>query len=153
MSTPVKGVWIRREGCMWDAEVCEMTFEEFAEKLTAFAEEEGGFATPYIVSRRVNGRHVDIWYDENGLSYQPAPSGMAKDYPEPLLGMLFIADADYETGECISLSDEMIDAVMKSYYAPTPEELQPFAGECGPMFALYMAGFKLLHYTIREEKE
>lgn len=155
MDNKVKGVWIRREGCMWDAEVCEMTFKEFAEKLSAFADEEGGFATPYIITRFVNGKSVDIWYDENGLSYMPAPSGMGRDYPEPLVGMLFIADADYETGESISLTEEMIQAVLKDYYAPTMEELHPFAKECGPLFAIQMAGYKLLHYNVwaKEEKE
>ena len=71
-----KGVLIRREGCIWDAEICDLTFEQFAEKLYAFASEEGGYACPYIISRTVNGHPVDIWYDENFLSYQPVPSGV-----------------------------------------------------------------------------
>ena len=77
---------------MWDAEVCDLSFEEFAKRLAAFAEEEGGFATPYIITRNVAGHQVDIWYDENFLSYQPAPSGVCTKPKgvELMMGMIFI---------------------------------------------------------------
>lgn len=141
----VKGIWIRRKGCMWDAEVTEMSFAGFAQKLHKFAEEEGGFATPYIITRNVGGHQVDIWYDENFLSYQPAPSGVCTkpEGVEVLMGMLFITGGDDDTGESVSLPDDVIEDVMTQYRAPTMKT----AGIYGA-YGMLMLGFKLLHYEI-----
>ena len=145
----VKGVWIRRKGCMWDAEVCEKTFEQFCDELQAFANEEHApyGASPYIITKEINGHFVDVWYDENFLSYGPVPSGMDCGYVEPFLGMLFITGGDDETGECVSLSDEVIQDVLASYRVPTLEELAPYASEISTGFAFYMMGYKLVHFN------
>ena len=142
----VKGIWIRREGCIWSAEVTEMSFDEFAKKLSAFAEEEGGFACPYIVTRHVKGHQVDIWYDENFLSYQPVPSAVCTKPAgqEVLMGMLFITGGDDDTGNSVSLPDDVIKDIMTQYHVPTMETIRPWGGSLG----MYMLGFKLIHYEV-----
>lgn len=140
-----KGILIRREGCIWDAEVCDLTFKEFAKRLTAFADEEGGFATPYIVTRIVGGHQVDIWYDENFMSYTPAPSGICTkpEGVELMMGMIFITGGDDDTGESVSLPDDVIEDVMTQYHVPTMETAGVWGG-----VGMYMLGFKLIHYEV-----
>ena len=130
---------------MWGAEVCDLTFEQFAKRLQEFAQEEGGFATPYVITRNAGGHQVDIWYDENFLSYQPAPSGVCTkpEGCEVLMGMLFITGGDDETGESVSLPDDVIEDIMTQYHAPTMETAGIFGG-----YGLMMLGFKLIHYTV-----
>ena len=128
---------------MWGAEVCDLTFEEFAKRLSKFADEEGGFACPYIISRIVNGHEVDIWYDENFLSYQPVPSGVCLRNPgnELMMGMLFITGGDDETGESVSLTDDVIKDVLAAYKVPSMETIRPWGN-----YGLMMLGYKLIHY-------
>lgn len=139
----MKGIWIRREGCMWDAEVADLDFPEFSRRMNEFASEEGGFATPYIVTREINGVLCDIWYDENFLSYMPVPSAVMSSSPgsEVLMGMLFICGADDENCDSRSLTEEEIKAVLSTYKVPSIEECQPY-GRLG----LLMMGYKLIHY-------
>lgn len=140
-----KGILIRREGCIWDAEVTDMSFEEFAKRLQAFADEEGGFATPYIITRNVGGHQVDIWYDENFLSYQPVPSAVCikPEGVELLMGMLFITGGDDDTGESVSLPDDVIEDVMSCYNVPAMDTVGVWGA-----YGMLMLGFKLLHYEI-----
>ena len=141
----MKGVLVRREGCVWGAEICDLSFSEFAKRLVAFAEEEGGFACPYIITRNVNGHQVDIWYDENFLSYQPAPSGVCTkpEGVELLMGMLFITGGDDETGESVDLPDDVIKDVLMVYKSPTMETIRPWGS-----YGLMMLGYNLIHYEI-----
>lgn len=153
-----KGVWIRRKGCMWDAEVCDKTFEQFSDELQAFAEEDHGIATPYCITRYVAGIPVDIWYDENFGAYEPAPSGVCQDYGEILKGMLFICDHDRETGKAIDLTDEMIEKVLAEYKVidPDAKEMDSYRdifGEKYILFVLMMIGFKEIHYKVWNEEE
>ena len=140
-----KGILIRREGCIWDAEVTDMTFEEFAKRLQSFADEENGLSCPYIITRNVGGHQVDIWYDENFLSYQPVPSAVCTrpEGVELLMGMLFITGGDDDTGESVSLPDDVIEDVMSCYNVPAMDT----AGVWGA-YGMLMLGFKLLHYEI-----
>ena len=153
-----KGVLVRREGCMWDAEIVDITFKEFCKRLQEFAEEEGGFATPSIVRRYIAGIPLDIWYDENYGMYHPAPSGVCTDYLEILKGMLFICDADEETGESKGLSDELAQKVLAEYKVIDPDspEMEKYRKELGENylgFVLMMIGFKEIHYTVWNKEE
>lgn len=141
-----KGFWIRRDGCIWNGEVKEMSFRDFAGKVSAFADEEHGYASPYIVTRRIAGIEVDIWYDENFLSYQPVPSGIVnKGTDELLMGMLFVCGADEENGDSRSLTDEELLKIQEAYRVPTFDEAKVWES-VAPGLGMYMLGFKLLHY-------
>lgn len=151
----VKGVWIHRDVCIWKAEVTEMSYREFGERLEEFGDEEDApqGVCPWITTRYVNGHQVDIWYDENFWSYHPVPSAMATDAVEPLCGMLFITGGEDHTGKSMSLPDGVIADILKTYNVPDPGELGPYAKTWGMGFAFLMMGYKLVHFTCWDPDE
>ena len=143
---------------MWNAEIADITINEFCKRMQEFAEEEGGIATPNVVRRYIAGIPLDIWYDENFGMYHPAPSGISMDYPEILKGMLFICDVDEETGETKDLSDEVAQKVLAEYKVIDPDspEMKKYKKELGADymgFVLMMIGFKEIHYKVWNEEE
>lgn len=139
-----KGILIRRDGCIWGHEVTDLTFRKFSDKLEAFAEEEGGFSSPYIIQRRIGGVEYDIWYDENFLAYLPVPSGVCLNYKdEVLLGMLFITRGDDSSGDEADLTEEDIKLILENYKVPDMKTCQGRGG-----LGMMMLGYKLIHYEV-----
>lgn len=140
-----KGILIRREGCLWDAEVRDLTFEEYGKMLEKFAKEEGAdYFCPYIATRVCAGIGIDVWHDDNFLSYFPAPGMVETSHPgtEVMMGLLFICGADDARGESRDLTDDEIKKILGEYKVPDWELCQKFDA-----LGCIMLGFKMLHYT------